>query len=454
MSQQSRPKTKAKLNPRASELKKRNELVKEGLEDDVSALTVGGGRVKGHGRANDTACPTAYEVYFDPISLKFWKRATGKNPQVWPENSERALLDVAHGFYWSNRDYVCWMLAASRLHGRETKMFFTRIEPIAEGTDGAEDYLHGLLERELSKLRLSDADTLTAITGSKTKRVWLHKSDRLSFGISPRKPQGNAIEMPPDCLNPFPFEVDKKKNPQLFALAKRAADLVAKIKPLLLTNPKMDSEVVWGLALEEFLSPEEFDKSMDSVVSLSTEGKVRMPHEEGLNTLTREALLAKDIEQAHYEGFESLAPPSLRRIKGAAIRQLKVGAKNKDAKLNAITREVFPIAAELFPDEFKNAIDIDVDGVKLTAAFKRRAEKPKNGKRDKPSDEQYRTIIRLMRAWRDSIRHVRFRGIEANGFVASGGGIEYQAADATASYIRTNRFWPVLDFTEKSPDHD
>lgn len=157
-------------------------------------------------------------------------------------------------------------------------------------------------------------------------------------------------------------------------------------------------------------------------------------------------VLAKDIQQLSHDGLESLTKPALRRLKNAIVERLKVVDQDHEVKQRAIEENIFPIARALFPDDIINVSDVDIEGKSLTAAFKKKSEKPRSGKRQKPTSEQYDQIIDLMRAWRDNFRHVRFIGVQANGFIASGGGIEYQVADSDANYIRTSRFWPELDF--------
>jgi len=163
---------------------------------------------------------------------------------------------------------------------------------------------------------------------------------------------------------------------------------------------------------------------------------------------TPEEILTQDFEQAAREGVDSLTKPALRRIRNAMVERLQSVDQDDEVKRRAIAEHIFPVAGELFPNDIKNASDIDIDGQTLTTAFQKKAEKPEEGKREKPSNEQCKAIIQLMRAWRNNIRHVEFEGVAANGFVASGGGIEYQTANKDAKYLRKSRFWPKLEFRE------
>ena len=424
--------TPKKPNPNAAKVEERLQDVKAGLKEDISNFKL------------NEVTPTACELVFDPLSRRFWQKMTGKNPQVWPDNSNEALKEVGKRFYFQTRDFAAWTLAAARLQHGVARTFFTRVEPLPEGTDGAEDYLYRLFDLEFKKLKQNHFAVLEAIVSANGKRIFLSKSKLLRFGISSLKPQGVAIETKEDCLNPLRSKVDEDRHPNLFVLAEQSAQLVDNVKSILLKNPRMLSDEVWALAESKIVDSEQFDSGANSVVSLPEEGTARMPHEEKPDSPIKISALAKDIEQAHYEGIGSLTRPSLRRIKGAVTRQLKIVDLDQEVRYRAIEEDILPLLQILFPDEIVSSKD--VDGNSLTKLFEANA---KSNMNVEPLDAKTLDSIKLLaQQWRKHFSHVKYKGEKVTVSSAGKYGLDYRVANVGRERLATLDTWPVLAFPE------
>ena len=434
-------KQRAKVHPKADTIAEQRRQAEDALRENVSAPTLARKKQKSGGA--DAIRPTACEFYFDPLSRTLGMQTTGRHPQLWPAGSNEALNEAAEFYFYSNRDLTCWLLAAARLQNGKAKTFVVRVEPVPEGTDGAEQYLEAVFIRAFEKLYGNQTEALTAIAKGRGSKVWLTPPDAVRFGVSSRKPYGYTIRTAEDCLGVLGFKVDTKRYPDLLPLAQRTTALVEKIKAMLLIVPDCDSEIVWKATLNNIDVVKEVDSRTQSVVLLPEEEKARMPHDNKAKSPTKSAVLAKVIGQAHHEGFETLTKRSLRCLRDSAIERLKVVDQDDDVKRRAIAEDIFPIAKFLFPSSITKPADINA--ASLTKLFKAKASDP-DANTEPLSKDQLDAIKRLTQVWRKHFSNVRYRGKPASVTSAGKDGLLFRTATARQQSLGTKKFWPKLTF--------
>lgn len=438
MSRHSKSKPSLASSPKADALARQHGRPHQPQAEFVAPPRMRGPRSKDSGTG--VAQPTAYDLSFDPLSRKFAMRATGVRPLTWPDDSEKALQRVADALFYSKRDRICWMIAAARLQGIKAKTFIARVEPVPPDVDGAEDYLYELLPTELE--RLNHAAALAAILGWQGEPMWLLVAAHVRFGISSKRPLG-SFRTKEDCLNPLLYEVDMQQHPNLHQLARRAAKLVALIKPQLLKAPNESPERVWKLALNQFAELEQVDNRAASVVSLPQEEKARMPNDDPRKLRSTDSALAKDIEQAHRQGFESLTRPALRRLRDKAIERLKIVEQDDQVKRRAIVEDIYPLAEALFPDNIKSPKDVDPQS--LTKLFRLKSEAQESAPQPLSGEELDR-IRQLTQAWRKHFRNVIYQGKPASVTSAGKAGLKWRTSTEDQRYLGKSKFWPKIEF--------
>ncbi|WP_153558164.1 hypothetical protein [Roseimaritima sediminicola] len=178
-------------------------------------------------------------------------------------------------------------------------------------------------------------------------------------------------------------------------------------------------------------------------------GKKRLPKPTASAQPTQELLLAKDFEQGHRSGFNSLTKRSLRRIRDAAIKRLKVVEQDMDVRRRAIAEDIFPTARKLFPDSI--AAPSDVDGNALTNLFRAKAENPTEN--SEPLEQEKLEAIKLLaKRWRKHFTNVVLYGQPVTVSSAKKHGLEFRFADAKRKNVDTLDRWPRLEFPENKPE--